>query len=180
MAGQIYIPLPTADSIRLLRLAPGSNDDHITCELEIFSLNKAPTYEALSYVWGNPQPAASILNRGLAQTVTPNLEKALRRLRQPDRERVIWADAICINQEDIHERECQVLLMQAIYNQASKVLVWLGDDEFGQAEKALRVINLASVEKWASLRWLFERPWFSRTWIIQEVAFADSIIMIGQ
>lgn len=237
MSDQIYIPLPTANSIRLLSLEPGSNDGLITCKLEVFSLNEAPTYEALSYVWGNPQPAASILNRGLAQTVTPNLEKALRRLRLPDRERVIWADAICINQEDIHERECQVLLMQAIYNQASKVLVWLGDDEFGQAEKALRVINLASgwcmietnanslsdidfnlvseptliqrvgygslhassflggflgtpmwefdmmgveVEKWASLRWLLERPWFSRTWIIQEVAFADSIIMIGQ
>ena len=36
-------------------------------------------------------------------------------------------DAICINQDDLAEREQQVRLMPGIYHKANRVLVWLGD-----------------------------------------------------
>jgi hypothetical protein len=48
------------------------------------------------------------------------------RSRQPIRR--LWADAVCINQEDLPERTSQVELMGRIFAGASKVLAWLGWD----------------------------------------------------
>lgn len=95
-----------------------------------------PQYEALSYTWGdadlsefgqvedgqsNREPSATLPLR-------PNLASALRYLRYADRTRVLWIDAICINQEDIEERNEQVKRMTNIYANAQRVIVWLGEE----------------------------------------------------
>ena len=54
------------------------------------------------------------------------ISDALRYLRKPDAERVLWIDRIAINQEDLKERAAQVGLMSEIYSSASEVPVWLG------------------------------------------------------
>lgn len=41
-----------------------------------------------------------------------------------------WIDAICINQDDIEERNSQVGSMSRIYGQAQLVLGWLGQEDF--------------------------------------------------
>jgi hypothetical protein len=41
----------------------------------------------------------------------------------------IWIDAICINQDSIDERTCQVRIMDRVYRQAAKVLIWLGPED---------------------------------------------------
>ena len=44
---------------------------------------------------------------------------------------VVWADGICINQGDVHEKEAQVQLMGDIYSKAEKTIVWLGEEADG-------------------------------------------------
>lgn len=86
-------------------------------------------YEALSYVWGDSSITRTILLEGREFQVTTNLYSALRRLRYPDYTRIIWIDAICINQSNLEERSQQVLLMKNIYEGAEEVLMWMGDSE---------------------------------------------------
>ncbi|OCL11348.1 heterokaryon incompatibility, partial [Glonium stellatum] len=58
--------------------------------------------------------------------ITRNCEAALQTLRSEGEERISWVDAICINQDDIQERNSQVRLMPAVYHQATRVLAYLG------------------------------------------------------
>lgn len=58
--------------------------------------------------------------------VTVNPALALRSLREPRQSRVLWIDAICINQKDTDEKNIQIPLMGDIYKTASQVVVWLG------------------------------------------------------
>jgi hypothetical protein len=78
---------------RVIHLLPGPWDDEIRCELHTISLNAQPIYEALSYVWGNPDITREILLDGIGFKVTRNLAAALRRLRNQTKTRVIWIDA---------------------------------------------------------------------------------------
>lgn len=67
---------------------------------------------------------------------------ALRRLRYEDTTRVLWIDAICINQDDLIERSQQVALMDKIYKRGRRNLTWLGkaDGSTGQALADIRRI----------------------------------------
>lgn len=117
----------------------------------------------------------------------------------------IWIDAICINQSSLGERSAQVRLMGDIYRAAKAVIVWLGEGgqkETQCAVELLRCISATPTEKlnglkqiqihdpcisevlgecggstehWRSLKQMFSRAWFSRIWIIQEIAFAENI-----
>jgi hypothetical protein len=89
-------------------------------------LDKFPAYEALSYVWGDTKSSARILLNGVEFDVTENLGAALIHLRSATSERTLWVDAICINQDNILERNEQVRQMGSIYEQATGVIVWLG------------------------------------------------------
>ncbi|GAB1212282.1 hypothetical protein ATERTT37_001416 [Aspergillus terreus] len=91
-------------------------------------------YEALSYTWGEDHGSETAY---LVSSSSPddtqlrigaNLALALRHLRFEDRPRVLWVDAICINQEDLSEREQQVQRMSTIFRQADRVVVWLGPE----------------------------------------------------
>jgi hypothetical protein len=55
-----------------------------------------------------------------------NLFQALRHLRQPSASRMLWIDAICINQSDISERNQQVQQMADVYTRAHRVIAWIG------------------------------------------------------
>jgi len=83
-----------------------------------------PQYEALSYRWGGQ--ALPIEVNGQPWTVTQYLSDALHELRLADRDRVLWVDALCINQADLAEKPGQIRLMAAIYQRAERVIAWLG------------------------------------------------------
>lgn len=90
-----------------------------------------PHYEALSYTWGSPKSRKAIFTQDSDGErrkilVTKNLALALGHLRSTTAPRALWIDAICINQEDINERNAQVKRMAAIYRLAHRVVVWLG------------------------------------------------------
>ena len=94
-------------SFRLLRLLPSSDfGSMISCE--VFHDNFANTdnlpYEALSYTWGDTSRLVIVKVDGCDFAVTINLESALRAFRDTDNAKVLWVDAICINQADIKEQ----------------------------------------------------------------------------
>jgi hypothetical protein len=94
--------------------------------LKHVSLDAKPQYEALSYVWGGLKPTRFVYCDGKQVRIRLSLYEALESLRLPDRERVLWADAICINQGDNVEKGKQVMLMSRIYESTEQVLIWLG------------------------------------------------------
>ncbi|CBF82002.1 hypothetical protein AN5383.2 [Aspergillus nidulans FGSC A4] len=151
-------------------------------------------YEALSYAWESrePQQSLNIIQCDDFHTVKvyPSLKAALLQLRQPRSPRYLWVDALCINQKDKEEKGGQVKEMWRIYSQAQRVCVWLGPEK-DESSRAIHFIqnrlqdddtdslmtdaNLA--KDWAALYKIITRPWFSRRWIIQEIALAKTAIV---
>lgn len=181
--------------IRLLTVWPGAWDDEVRCDLQHTSLDDKPSYEALSYTWGDANDTRQISLGGYPWSVTANLEVAIRYLRQEDRPRVIWIDALCINQADLEERARQVPRMQQIYKLADAVIAWLGppgDDghtAMASIEKWAKCLADSDVDvmamtpeyfqqqgfdlsamSWAAIWSLLERPYWERVWVIQELA----------
>lgn len=119
--------------IRLLTVEPGEIDDNVKCTMRHVPLENCPSYEAVSYTWGNSAEKRPIYIDDHKLEIMPSLASALRHLRYEcgdDRGgRVLWADAVCINQEDLEERGNQVGMMREIYRRARRALVWLGTDD---------------------------------------------------
>ncbi|KAH8590530.1 heterokaryon incompatibility protein-domain-containing protein [Bisporella sp. PMI_857] len=99
-------------------------------------------YETLSYCWGNLQESnlVSAVCNGFPVQLGSNLALALRHMRHLSVTRIVWVDALCINQEDNAERSWQVQLMGQIYGQASRTIIWLGDIREEDALAAFQVI----------------------------------------
>lgn len=125
-----FLSRPKGPHFRLITLFPSQTKDAlITCELNTHPLSHHHDYEALSYCWGDANDTRPIQCNGTTFSVTSNLEAALLRLRRPDAPRVLWVDAVCINQSNLAERASQVGQMRTIYRNAARVLVWLGRRE---------------------------------------------------
>ncbi|KEQ85627.1 HET-domain-containing protein, partial [Aureobasidium pullulans EXF-150] len=121
----------SSKQIRLMRILPGTSDQDVCCELLTRQLESPHEdsngdYEALSYVWG-PFSGKRIVLCGLNYEVTDNLFNALRRLRGKESTKLLWIDAICINQPNLKERNAQIGKMCDIYHSACSVIVWLGE-----------------------------------------------------
>ncbi|OCL14541.1 HET-domain-containing protein, partial [Glonium stellatum] len=114
--------------IRLVTAKAGIQPDPIQCSFNYVSLNDSPKYEALSYVWGDPNIRVPIVLDKHQFEVTQNLGLALQFLRLPKEDRMLWIDAICINQADSDERSARVQFMSNIYRDAHQVVSWLGDE----------------------------------------------------
>lgn len=136
----LYSPLPDDRAIRLLVIEPGASGDDLRTRLQVVSLRDAPRYEALSYTWGAHGDKVELACSSTWVPVPRNLVTALKRLRLPDKPRHVWADAICINQEDLPERGQQVSIMRHIFHTASRVVVWVGEDASGCAAAAFKTI----------------------------------------
>lgn len=127
-----YEPLSDADDeIRLLHLEPGSGDDDIRFTLKTARLSERPEYETISYCWGDPTDTCQVSCDGAALHTTASLYGALKRLRRANSTRVLWADAACIDQGHVQEKNSQVQLMCRIYAQPTRILIWLGEDTSG-------------------------------------------------
>ena len=181
--------------IRLMRLLPADHyEGPIALMYDVVSLNSKPSYTALSYTWGQlPGPDSDI---------SLSLAKAFYRLRAMENVGYLWVDQCCINQGDDEEKSWQVALMKRIYEQAQQVVVFLGEEtDASKAGLALAMrmwgvyqssSNKAALdlstefdlrneqEGLTGLSDIFSRRWFSRKWIIQEVACcASRVVMLG-
>lgn len=89
------------NAIRLVRILKGDTGQPIECTMFQTLLNpEGIPYEALSYAWGPKDPEHHIWVNGCLFRVRRNLFQALADLRRPDEERVLWIDAICIDQSN--------------------------------------------------------------------------------
>lgn len=216
--GSIWKPLNKEKrEIRIVLLQPSEEeDDALYADLEIVSLASEPEYKAISYVWGDPSHTTDIFLNGGKVKITKSLGAALRRFRDSSDLVALWADAVCIDQENLQERADQVRIMGEIYAAAIQVNVWLGrlsdagwqarlhdsdgiidltlaDQAFLEWEKfvdhglSLAVEGLCisrreprNLEQWSFwILMLSYCPWFSRLWVIQELAFARSATFFG-
>ena len=191
-----FCPLPNPSTdIRILKLREGEPKTPLHCTLTTRPLKSTlhPGYEALSYYWGDGEPTEEIILNTKVKDfpdsfmVRPNLASALKHLRYRDRPRYLWIDAICINQDDNRERDVQVALMDGVYSGANEVCIWLGDvgDNSGLALSFIsRLVDLDEFDRlvadsrtpveWAALADLMKREWFSRRWVVQEIALAKA------
>lgn len=200
---RMYKPLNAQDEIRVLRLS-SSDSGHsqvLHGSLIHLRLSQRPDFTALSYTWADisgDRSRCETIFVGMEWTplpITSNCAAALRSLRSSADTRLAWVDAICIDQDNIDERSQQVGLMRDIYSRARKVIIFLGDDgpqETLEGELIHRMgeqyryegnamqITWSFHHDWQALRALFERPYWTRLWVIQEVLLAkESILVLG-
>ncbi|KAG8671044.1 hypothetical protein FPOAC2_04360 [Fusarium poae] len=138
---QLYDNLPLdGDQFRLVKLQPGQWNDRIVCYLTVHKVAGQLEFEALSYTWGSNGRSEVITVNGASVNIGASLETALRYIRLPHKSRVLWIDALCINQKDDIEKGHQVQKMCQVYSSATTVLAWLGPPH-SNGERALSDIR---------------------------------------
>ncbi|EME40500.1 hypothetical protein DOTSEDRAFT_74160 [Dothistroma septosporum NZE10] len=182
------------EDIRLLVLHAGREGDPIKTSLVVTRLSDPRSYESVSYVWGTTSQRVALAVSGRDIMIPINLMTALTYLRSEAQDRILWADAVCINQEDTEEKSHQVSLMRDIYATASRVVIWLGEaspdssvgmeilrhwstaDTFDDLE-APWLVNPPGVVK-SGLFDVLRRPWWERYWVVQEGSVAREVLML--
>lgn len=184
-------------SIRLLNLLPGRRDEPIECKLVTTALDGAPQYEALSYCWGESDLSQAVTCNNQPFHIRRNLYNALQNLRQTDKARALWVDALCINQQDYTERNAQLGVMAQVFSRTEKVNAYIGEESpsfdtvknkivpVAQSRSSINRFNSVFGDNarlvWQHIRIFFERPYFRRAWVIQELVNATNIkIVCGQ
>lgn len=183
-------------SIRLFQVQRGGKDEPISLRMTQFSAVRQPKYKAVSYTWGSSANPKQILVNGKAFPLHVNLWNLLYHLRLFGETSFIWADALCINQLNLKERNFHVQLMGKIYQRAESVIVWLGLPSPERIEiRAMDFIKeIAMVRKqysdtmflksyskpelhhrWENLERFTDHYYWHRTWIIQEFLFAPAL-----
>jgi hypothetical protein len=171
----IYRPLDaTQDSIRLVFIHPADDPDApIRCTVSEAKFSERPQYEALSYMWGDEAFLRPVFINDEQLQITQNLSDALHflRLRQRDPSLRYWIDAICINQNDVHEKNKQIRIMPHIYFRAKTVLVWLGKKQVPE-----NLIGMPkSSEEFRLHKTIYHDEYWTRLWIIQEIGKATQL-----
>ncbi|KAF5541067.1 ankyrin het domain-containing protein [Fusarium mexicanum] len=203
-----YPALKSLGTVRFLSLEPGQPESPLRGTLEEAHASSFKDYEALSYVWADPGPSDRpheiIIRENNQDALLPlrggSIYAALLQIRLPDQQRRVWADQCCINQEDLDERSHQVHSMGKIYENATRILVWLGLNTNKEAKSAFNLIHKLDEALSADdsqphhfisknlerqirqhdkvLQALTSRPWFKRGWVVQEIGTETPATMI--
>lgn len=123
-----YTPLNHAKlETRFLRLLERPNDvtTPMQFQLVVHSLSNAPRYYSLSYCWGDDQDQLAAVVDSKNVFLRRNLVEALFNCNLEEGG-LIWADAVSIDQSNLHEKNYQIKLMGQIYSQSRRTFVWLG------------------------------------------------------
>ncbi|KAK4200878.1 putative heterokaryon incompatibility protein [Triangularia verruculosa] len=194
-----YQPLTSPNAIRILVLEPSKVEHEalrgelIHTTLEECDHELIEPYTALSYVWGDPTLTGTLNLSGHVFTITATLAAALHGLRDDTRPRRIWADALCIDQTNIPERNSQVSLMGLIYKVAGHTVIYLGSSTI-ETDKVLQSAPRSSMNIYPSWNQsqrheivqaakleILNRPWFFRVWIFQELILSrDPWVQVGR
>ncbi|EFQ27530.1 heterokaryon incompatibility protein [Colletotrichum graminicola M1.001] len=185
--GTVYQPLVSTTDIRLLTLLPGNFDDRIKRHLSFSSTASMIDYEAISYTWasnvGEIEWTECITLDRREFLVTPKCMMALRLVRSRGAEKAIWMDAVCMNQKDAEERGHQVRLMPRIFSRAQHVLIYVGEPA-PEEERLLQILHGDPISTMplqplqVALETFLQRPYFSRAWVLQEVALAKMATLL--
>jgi hypothetical protein len=129
----------------------------------LIDLDSDASFAALSYVWGFSKESRSISCGSVIIEVTENCYAALLALRRTRGAFTIWVDAICINQQDVREKEHQIPLMGAIYGMAKTVYVWLGEGD-DSTNRAMDYLNRTGLRKYYEDHLVSPWPIFPAFW----------------
>ena len=178
----LYQLLSVGRYIRLLVLAddvirPGQT---LRCRFEHRDLDRIlpwDSYCALSYVWGSSTERVEISCNNCSASITMNLYHALVQIWSLTPQKRLWADALCINQEDDVEKGFQVGMMGDIYTQSATVIIW-----FGKADKQILSLwdSIQANESYNAddLDHFLQHAWFYRAWTLQEVLLAPKAVAL--
>jgi hypothetical protein len=194
----IYEPLQSRH-IRVLEFETSPHlSNIISCRCIHVSLDdRSQKYVAVSYTWGSEQKPCQILINGCLLDITKNVYDIFRSKIMVRSSSRLWIDAICINQEDLEEKSLQVRFMGEVFSNAEHVRVWLGPSSHDSSLAVSFMKTLSSIlpeietgdlervryyytkypeacPEWIALAQLLSRSWFTRTWVIQEVALSTS------
>jgi hypothetical protein len=186
------------DQFRLICLDAVEDDSHpVHMSLQIYSNERCPEYETVSYTWAGEDGDCSKCRPiyvGPYWDVlfqTKNCWSMVSYLRPSRGNRYIWVDAICIDQDNMREREEQVAKMGQIYKESLRVIVWLGDDivrrplhphprrlQLHELEFGWPVTNSSNCsERTPTFMCLLKRRYFSRLWVVQELLLAREVVI---
>lgn len=194
-----YSPLE-AEEIRLVRVL-AARSSQVKCEILHRHFGNPPAYTAISYAWGDASDMTKIKIRDehfpvfVEVPISKSLYYALEALRKKGEDVLIWADALSIDQQNWDEKNQQLSLMAGIYKKASHVAVWLGPeaDDSDLATALLQNVATAAQtgagriqvknifpsetqdQSLPALAALFERDYWNRLWIVQEIFNAGSV-----
>ncbi|MCJ1433234.1 hypothetical protein MMC27_002593 [Xylographa pallens] len=192
------------EAIRLMELFPRQSDELPKCRLFETTVSTSPSYQALSYTWGSDEKPRYLHTNDMSYIpITENLFTALCHLTERTKSRIVWVDAICIDQDSDTERNHQVRFMSLIFRRAERVIVWLGisrdsmlygygnsntlesgtksyDDEIkGKSREPVQEILIVREHLFSQdqeqWRQLLHSPWFERAWVLQEVVYASRL-----
>ncbi|OAA62814.1 Heterokaryon incompatibility [Niveomyces insectorum RCEF 264] len=176
------------DEIRFVCLPAAENSNSlIHLSLETFNHANCPEYETTSYTWGGENGDYDLcwpVFVGPYWDVafqTKNCVDMLRFLQPWRGVRLVWVDALCINQADAVERGEQVAKMGQIYKQSSRVVVYLGPDAVSGTPPGRfpprRPLHELETHTHLRLEQLLARRYFSRVWVIQELLLSERAVI---
>ncbi|KAF7558214.1 hypothetical protein G7Z17_g203 [Cylindrodendrum hubeiense] len=191
-----YTALQHPDSVRVLVLEPAmtrllqlrASIIQYRPEDEIGKVD-GQRYIAVSYTWGKPEASRRLTcatrSGDCSLEISPVVEGLLHHFRDSYRPTYLWLDAICLNQEDEAEKNQQIPRMGEIYQLASAVQIWLGEqDEDGHSGGFTVLRRFAALQKPPKLseqdinhlKRLLQNAWFYRRWILQEAVLAQRAV----
>ncbi|CVL10591.1 related to heterokaryon incompatibility protein (het-6OR allele) [Fusarium proliferatum] len=177
-------------------------NQRLSANLTTVSLDEATEFSAISYLWGDKGKTESITVNGVEQFVTPSLANVLEYApyhwanafpeRDP-RSCRLWADALCINQDDDLEKGHQVQLMKFIYP-AAEVVFFCLDMEAPQSDirlafKACETLAKSAAESGLSQEFadadqamyrMLKLKYWERAWVFQELVLSRRVVVIHQ
>ncbi|OSS52841.1 hypothetical protein B5807_02331 [Epicoccum nigrum] len=211
-AATCYLPLEVgleqqATQFRIATLLPGEWHEPIRCRLTVHSLQSPPSYETISYAWGDAHDTNRICISDVEVTIPNSLWLCLRHLRDKSAELALWTDAICIDQSNPKEKAAQVVMMGEIYSRCSSMYIWLGepgalsqachpfsmflhwaeDKHFyeypgfsrtGEGSEWVFSENAAYQQMYEEFVDVVSRPWWTRLWCVQEIALCPSAVIV--
>ncbi|QDS72613.1 hypothetical protein FKW77_001710 [Venturia effusa] len=199
-----YSPLESHRHIRLLSVRTfrsKTNQSVVLYDMVTVTLDSAPPFEALSYVWGDAERPHNLFFANRRHLpITTSLSSALPLISTHCTTEYLWIDQICIDQGNVLERNHQVKIMGEIYRMAVRVLLYTGvfDSELSSIlsiaeDHEMRQCSLAELQSaledllqykgpsWLALNRFLKNEWFSRAWCFQEFALAkDPRFLIGK
>ncbi|KAK5695547.1 hypothetical protein LTR97_009057 [Elasticomyces elasticus] len=198
----------TRKEVRILVIEPAASHEPVRCTFQTISLldDALPQYETVSYAWGDATKRDVVYIGGHQLSVPLSAKNVLQRMRRSDKPRTVWIDVICIDQQNLVDRNYLVQLMCEIYSSTSTGFIWLGKDDHNTEATfdAIRALyheartETQDFETFKETVWpgwwnvygaptsvvfdakhmarLFDNAWFSRLWCVQEAALAPNSI----
>ena len=203
--------LKAQGEIRLLKLLPSLQQDNLKqCYLYHANLIDLPTYDALSYLWGEGGTGTIQLD-GKRVTIRSNLADFLEswQYQSEDAAHDLWIDSLCIDQSNIEEREHQVMHMRRIFQQSRELIIWMGQltpsinlglellqkvatwtqnaqtkNSSPRSQELLAIMQTSendSPRTWDAIHSVVRNPWWTRAWTVQEACLPRTArLMFGR